>query len=168
LYGIPAYSIIYTSGLTSPLSDGEVGLPVAPSTPPSTFILVGSSSTNLVGSTGSNLSLAALNNGPAAANMSFELETAYFAKRDYDRVALMVAEMRTRYGSTLSGVDATTKSMISTFQNTPFKKLSANSSLLAATLTYNAINCSNGTSTFSVTRSFGQAPLNLFTPIFIK
>jgi hypothetical protein len=168
LYGIPAYSIIYTSGLSSPLSDGEVGLPVTPSTPPSTFTLVGGSSTNLVGTTGNNLSLGALNSGPPAANMSFELETAYFAKQDYDRVALMIAEMRTRFGSTLSGVDATTKSMISNFQNTPFRKLSTNSSVLSATLTYNAINCSNGTSTFSVTRSFGQAPLNLFTPIFIK
>jgi len=107
--------------------------------------------------------------GGTTANGAFILESAYWGKEDYDKVAQMVAEMRVRYGLSLSGVDATTKAKITTFLNTPFKRMSSQKTSHTLQFNHTILNCSNPAPGFSVNKTFTQpATFQLLTPIFIK
>jgi hypothetical protein len=164
-YGIPALNIVYANGLASPLSDAEVGLGSTTSSSSGISLL---GNTTLSGGINSNIIGSSLLGGTTA-NGAFILESAYWGKEDYDKVAQMVAEMRVRYGVSLSGVDATTKAKITTFLNTPFKRMSAQTTSHTLQLSNTILNCSNPAPGFSLNKTFAQpATFQLLTPIFIK
>lgn len=173
-YGIPPYNIDWAS-FVDLLSDSEVGIPV-PSTSSSGLAI------DLTLAGGQNTPQSAINPNlqvgnspppPPEANMVFVHEVGSRAKRDYDRVALMIAEMRTRYGSNFnSSVDATTRSKITTFSNTPFKKISTGATSFTVNMFSNSslLNCSGAGSSFNANKVFTVSliPNVILTPIFIK
>ena len=51
------------------------------------------------------------------------LETGWLAREDYDRMGVIIANVKSRYGNSLIGVDATTKAFINRYLNTPYKNM---------------------------------------------
>lgn len=176
-YGIPAYGIDWTS-FADLLSDSEVGIPVPSSGSGSSaglginLTLAGGQTTPQSG-INPNIQIGNSPPPPPEANMAFFNEVGYWAKRDYDRVSLMIAEMRTRYGSSFnSNVDAITRSKITTFSNTPFKKISSMASSFTINMRSNPalLNCTGSGSSFNVNKVFSvpMIPQIILKPIFIK
>ena len=176
-YGIPAYGIDWTS-FVNLLSDSEVGIPV-PSSGGSSGVglaidltLAGGQNTPQSG-INPNIQFGNTPPPPPAANSAFFSEVGFYAKRDYDRVALMIAEMRTRYGANFNtSVDATTRSKITTFTNTPFKKRSSVPSNFTINMRNNAslLNCTGPGALFSLNKVFTVPQVQLFiqTPLFVR
>lgn len=127
LYGIPPTKIVVGNSLASPLRDSEIypGM-VSSSSNLSTFaILAKPAGGSFAGSSSSNNGFAL--NSPMFGNNNptcmLILETSWMARSDYNRMGVMVANVISRYGTKLSGVDATTKVMINRYLSTSYKNM---------------------------------------------
>lgn len=125
LYGIPPSKIIVGNSLANPLSDSEIN-PGMVSTSSSTLVNLGTPVGGSLGgssSLSSGLSLSSPMFGNNNPNCMLILETSSLARSDYNRMGVMVANVLSRYGTNLTGVDITTKAMINRYLSTPYKKM---------------------------------------------
>ena len=124
VYGIPPTKIVVGNSLANPLSDSEInpGM-VSSSASSSSFVSIGNpigggtSGSNVVSGLSSPLFG---NNNPTCMLI---LETSWMARSDYNRMGVMVANVISRYGTRLSGVDASTKVMINRYLSTSYKNM---------------------------------------------
>jgi len=149
-YGIPPTSILYGNSISGPLSDSEVN--------PG---MVSSSSTSFLGST-LITSSSGISGGGFSSGLSFNtnsqtsmlvLETGWFARDDYDRMGTIIANVKSRYGNSLSGVDVTTKAFINRYLNTPYKNMFRGAYQIRFT-TVPVSNCGNPAPSLNTLKSF--------------
>ncbi|MEZ5173323.1 MAG: hypothetical protein R2850_07400 [Bacteroidia bacterium] len=118
VYGIPPTGIAYGTGLSSPLSDSEINPGMVSSSTGGIggFALAGGSTS------GSGISVFP---GLSLTNPSCILimETSWNARGDYNRMGSIVASMISRYGTLLSGVDATTRTWVNRYRTTAYKNM---------------------------------------------
>jgi hypothetical protein len=154
--GIPPNRIAASTTTANPIADGEID----PSLRTNQLTWLGS---NLVNSGGLNVNqpitgmvgpIANFAGSSPAPNITLIHGTSYQARLDYNRLKTIVARMRTARGQNLTGVDNTTKSMITTLDNSTYRYMTGASYQVR----FNALNpvgCS-GTpgSIINTTRSF--------------
>lgn len=152
-YGIPPTTILYGNSLSNPLSDSEVYPGMVSSNTSNLFgaspAFASSSSSGIMG--GGVTSSFAFNNAGQTSKLVFE--TSWFAREDYNRMGTIVANVKSRYGNNLSGVDATTKVFINRYLNTPYKNMFRGAYQIRFT-TAPISNCANPAPSLNALKSF--------------
>ena len=152
LIGIGHILFIYGNSFSGPLSDSEVNPGMVSSTTSSQFAVNTSATSTSSGfSGGSTPSVFSMNNSGQTSMLV--LETGWFARDDYDRMGAIVANVKTRYGNNLSGVDIITKAFINRYLNTPYKNMFRGTYQIRFT-TVPVSNCANPAPSLNALKSF--------------
>ena len=151
-YGIPPVSILYGNSLSGPFSDSEVNPGMVCSTTSSQFAVNTSATSTSSGFSGGSASSGfSVNNSGQTSNLL--LETGWLAREDYDKMGVIIANVKSRYGNSLTGIDATTKASINRYLNTPYKNMFRGTYQIRFT-SVPVSNCANPAPSLNALKSF--------------